>query len=371
MKLISWIRPKSPKLLQLTDAPRRRCRHLPSSLASALPTTAKQTRYLLAVVVVTLLALGFMFELSSLVTSAVDSSRRGPEPIITETTLRIVDYLQRPEACRRHADRTFAVVVVTSHPGNRVQRDTWRENSPAKELADIGLRRVFLLGRINPKQTGYLQANQTSIDDEIELHGDIVQGDFQEAYKNLTLKHLMGLHWAATNCPGASYVIKMDDDIAVDFYQLATRLHTRRPTNSLLGLLQLQLDVVRNPGSKWFVPDDEYSAGTYPNFLSGWAYAASMDAVKDIVSLTTNVNHTFFWIDDVLVTGILAEELGIKRESLTSYYSVYKKPVAARQHAEKAPRATSAAAGRRFQKRGEGRDIRPPMFAQTPRKGDS
>jgi hypothetical protein len=35
-------------------------------------------------------------------------------------------------------------------------------------------------------------------------------------------------------------------------------------------------------------------------------------------------SHPFFWIDDVLLTGIIPQELGLPRQSVSSYYSVYK-----------------------------------------------
>ena len=138
--------------------------------------------------------------------------------------------------------------------------------------------------------TPYPRTNQTMVDAEISAYGDVVQGSFLDAYKNLTLKHVMGLQWASDACPGASYVIKMDDDIAVDFYQLKSLAlaASRQLEGEQLfgGLLQVNLDVVRDTSSKWFVAASTYADKTYPNFLSGWAYVASMGVVRRVLSIS-------------------------------------------------------------------------------------
>ena len=39
---------------------------------------------------------------------------------------------------------------------------------------------------------------------------------FQDTYRNLTLKTVMGLKWSAIFCPQAKFVMKTDDDIFVN-----------------------------------------------------------------------------------------------------------------------------------------------------------
>ena len=39
---------------------------------------------------------------------------------------------------------------------------------------------------------------------------------FQDTYRNLTLKTVMGLKWSAIFCPQARHVMKTDDDIFVN-----------------------------------------------------------------------------------------------------------------------------------------------------------
>ena len=41
---------------------------------------------------------------------------------------------------------------------------------------------------------------QSRVEDEAAQFGDIVQGNFDESYRHLAYKHIMGLKWAATYC---------------------------------------------------------------------------------------------------------------------------------------------------------------------------
>ncbi|KAF0313047.1 Beta-1,3-galactosyltransferase 5 [Amphibalanus amphitrite] len=227
-------------------------------------------------------------------------------------------YVINTDACAAEEDVTM-LIVVTSHEGNQRLRSAWRRLLPAEELGRLGARRVFLLGRPS-QQEGYTSVNESLVELESSQYGDIVQGDFSESYRNLTLKHLMGLRWAADYCPQARYVVKMDDDIAVDVYQLHDKLTERyAPRDLLLGLIHYDMQPVRDPASKWYVPPTEYPGEFYRPFLSGWMYVVSQDVITRL--LTAAESHTNFWIDDVHVTGTLASDAGVRLSSLNAYYT--------------------------------------------------
>jgi hypothetical protein len=46
--------------------------------------------------------------------------------------------------------------------------------------------------------------------------GDIIQFNFCESYRNLTLKTLMGFKWATEFCSNAHFIMKTDDDVYVN-----------------------------------------------------------------------------------------------------------------------------------------------------------
>ena len=64
--------------------------------------------------------------------------------------------------------------------------------------------------------------HQDSIRNESLVHGDIVQGNFLDSYKNLTYKTVMGHMWVSRFCRQAEFVMKADDDIYLDLYGLYT-----------------------------------------------------------------------------------------------------------------------------------------------------
>ncbi|XP_037778008.1 beta-1,3-galactosyltransferase 5-like [Penaeus monodon] len=223
-----------------------------------------------------------------------------------------------------HGSDVFAVVIVHTHPANREVRDIMRAQIPQQDLQDVGVRRVFLLARAEwHDQQLYQQTPQSDIDRENVQNQDIVQGNFKEHYHNLTYKHVMGLQWVTRYCSQAKYIIKMDDDIVVDLYQFRDLLRYRyyERTNLILGLLQVEARPVRNKESKWYVSEAEFADDFYAPFMSGWAYAMTLDAARRIVAESSAV--PYFWIDDVHVTGTLAERTGVKREGLNRFYTLH------------------------------------------------
>ena len=71
---------------------------------------------------------------------------------------------------------------------------------------------------------------QRRLEEESSKHGDLVQGDFLDTYHNLSYKAIMGNLWVAEFCSQAEFVVKTDDDMYVDLYEVHTL--TRRHLNT-------------------------------------------------------------------------------------------------------------------------------------------
>ena len=63
---------------------------------------------------------------------------------------------------------------------------------------------------------------QRSLEEESQEYGDLVQGDFLDNYYNLSYKAIMGNIWAAEFCSQAEFLVKTDDDMFVDMYEVKT-----------------------------------------------------------------------------------------------------------------------------------------------------
>ena len=55
---------------------------------------------------------------------------------------------------------------------------------------------------------------------ESDLHGDLAISGNVDTYQNLTLKTLSAFRWMQTFCPGADFILKIDDDMFIQTQRL-------------------------------------------------------------------------------------------------------------------------------------------------------
>ncbi|PIO67551.1 N-acetyllactosaminide 3-alpha-galactosyltransferase [Teladorsagia circumcincta] len=115
---------------------------------------------------------------------------------------------------------------------------------------------LFSVGRPNSL------SDQKIIEEESLRHGDILQTDFEENYRNITLKHLAELRYLASLCAERVVVVKMDDDVGWDVRQISA--------------------FIRN------------------------------NLTSDDIFCTRFLVFNSFLIDDIFITGVLREGAGVK-----------------------------------------------------------
>jgi hypothetical protein len=219
-----------------------------------------------------------------------------------------------PKQCTQNEE---GVILVHSFAGNFELRSSQR--NAKKELGAEELKFVFVLFYSD-------DVNMDLVSKESNMYSDILLGDREESYKGLVYKHLMGLKWVDKNCSKVTRVIKMDDDISIDFPRLISTAERSLPTTSPLymaGLLQITLPILRSRLSKWGVSEVEMPGTTYPDFLSGWCYLTTPATIRAVLAVYQE-GQAVFWIDDVWVTGILGAKAKVKLISLNLYYTVYR-----------------------------------------------
>lgn len=243
----------------------------------------------------------------------------------------------RPLKGLKEGPETFMLILVTSHAAHSKWRRKLRQAVPQAVLDGLKIKRLFLLakpppkGELREKDVKFGDGSIKDIFEENREFQDILMGDFTEHYTHLTYKHLMGLEWASTFCQNAKFVVKMDDDVLVDYFQLYEML-TKGELGTSWGerdsfifgkILSNQL-VEREPTSKWFVPEKDFPQGEYPPYVSGWAYLTTITTIQDILKATQSENY--FFIDDVFVTGILREKANrsIKLIDMDNHFTHYK-----------------------------------------------
>ena len=134
----------------------------------------------------------------------------------------------------------------------------------------------------------------------------------------MTYKHLMGLKWVTQFCSQSKFVLKVDDDTFVNTMRL---IHFLENHVDEAGTVTLRDTIYcrpfhgivpqRNNTSKHCVTLEEYSASFYPTYCSGLAYITTIQVVTRLHKFSPVTK--FFWIDDIYITGILAEKINAVR----------------------------------------------------------
>ncbi|KAF6036998.1 hypothetical protein EB796_004697 [Bugula neritina] len=164
------------------------------------------------------------------------------------------------------------------------------------------------------------RALQNIIRYESETYGDIVQESFLDSYRNLTYKAIEGAKWTSTYCKSAKLILKTDDDIVVDVHLLFHHIERLRAANRAINntiICKVVSNVlVNHNSSKWKVTVNEYNKTIYPPFCPGYAFVMTADIVPKLYQ--ASFYEKFFWIDDIYLTGLLAQTIKVKHETLKS-----------------------------------------------------
>jgi len=218
--------------------------------------------------------------------------------------------INEPDKCADGRRAPFLVLLISTEArqveARNAIRQTWGNESVAPALGFI---RLFLLGR-NEGELGLLQ--QRTLEAESQRHRDIIQQDFLDTYKNLTIKTLMGMNWVAIHCPQAGYVMKTDSDMFLNTEYLIYKLlrpELKLKNNYFTGNNMRGYAPNRNKDSKWYMPPELYPGEKYPTFCSGTGYVFSGDLAAKIyrASLRIRLLH----LEDVYV-GICLAKLQIE-----------------------------------------------------------
>ncbi|CAN8003749.1 unnamed protein product [Ixodes hexagonus] len=212
--------------------------------------------------------------------------------------------LDKPDLCATQTKVLVLIAVMTASANfnqRRAIRETW-----GKESLQRGFKLVFLLGL--PRYNGL----QRSVLAEDSLFADIVQGNFTDSYRNLTFKSVMMVRWVTSSCPGAEFVLKIDDDMLLNVWDFAPTLSKLRGVRrTIWGMLAQHWTPERNPRSKWYVSRGMYRNATYPDFLTGPSYLLSGDSVPLLARASDRV--PYLYLEDVFLTGLVAEKAGVRR----------------------------------------------------------
>ncbi|XP_045138124.1 beta-1,3-galactosyltransferase 5-like [Portunus trituberculatus] len=231
--------------------------------------------------------------------------------------------------------RLFFVFLVHSKPDHFRQRQAIRATwGGVRDLGDDwGARTVFLLGRGSGgggNEGKGAAPNSAELDiegvvsREAASYGDLVVGSFLDHYHNLTYKHVMALRWAAARCPHATFLVKADDDAFIDvpaLRGLLSRTFSMPPPRLTLACNVLPAGMQPQREGKWAVSHEDYPWSEYPTYCAGLAYVITPALADQLARVAQAGVAPQLWVDDVWVTGLLAEVLRLRPHYLNLRYS--------------------------------------------------
>ncbi|KAF3686785.1 Beta-1,3-galactosyltransferase 2 [Channa argus] len=227
-----------------------------------------------------------------------------PGPYLVEYPYEYHFSINEPQKCEQ--ETPFLVLMVPLAPNNRLHRDIIRNTWGAESVIQGKVVKLFfLLGQ----QTGEgAEGLQQQLLQESKEHQDLIQSNFLDCYKNLTIKTMVMLEWLDSYCSEASYAMKIDSDMFLNVPNLINLLLNAPKTNYMTGLVARGGAVLRDHTSKWYVPEELYPDSQYPRYALGLGYIVSLDLPKKLVKASKHIKALY--IEDVYL-GLCMQYLGI------------------------------------------------------------
>ncbi|KAK6019720.1 N-acetyllactosaminide 3-alpha-galactosyltransferase [Ostertagia ostertagi] len=139
---------------------------------------------------------------------------------------------------------------------------------------------------------------------EHRTYGDILQTNFIDSYRNLTLKTYSYSDYVRQNCMNVKAVLKVDDDLAWNVDKMFNYLSEIDTTGNVLYCRSVKDPLVNRDGrERWRVSKSEYPYKYFPEYCLSPVYAATPMTISALAEATSTVPHlwviTFF--QDVLI----------------------------------------------------------------------
>ena len=205
----------------------------------------------------------------------------GGNPYCLKGSIPLLNSPQKPCTPGQRVHLLFIILSLTTNYEQRnAVRKHWARSSWNQTSAVV--RRVFLLGRTSDRE------EQARIDEEASRYDDVLQGEIEEIYQNLTSKTVMGYTWMRKHCPDADYVMKTDDDMYVNTPALLKYLGQKEAPHSpqMIGdCMQWRNRLYRNPTDHWYLSNEIYPNNIFPPYCCGCGYVVTGSTARDLAEV--------------------------------------------------------------------------------------
>lgn len=205
------------------------------------------------------------------------------------------------------SEKTMILVLVHSSTENFEQREAIRRTwGSIKRFNTCNITIVFILGLPTKPSV------QSKIKQESDRFKDIIQGKFNDTYHNLTIKAVLGLRWATEHCKGLKFIVKVDDDVYLNSFQVYDDLIRNyfNVTRTIICKVRPNGTSKINRKGKWKVDMTEFVNLKYwpVTYCPGHFVVYTADIISELYAVAKMT--PFLWLDDVYVTGLLADRAG-------------------------------------------------------------
>ncbi|KAK6050246.1 N-acetyllactosaminide 3-alpha-galactosyltransferase, partial [Cooperia oncophora] len=210
---------------------------------------------------------------------------------------------------RNYCEHSQYLVIVVTRITEPSVRATFRDTYGRSEQ-NYNFTVVFPLGLSKDEMVN------TDVREEYQLYGDILQTDFIDSYRNLTLKTYSYSNYVRHNCTNVRAVLKVDDDLAWNVGQMFDYLSKIDTVGYVLYCRSVENPLVnRDIRQRWYVQKHEYPCEHFPEYCLSPVYAATPSTISALVEATNKVPH--LWLDDVWSLGIVAKKISASFQPLS------------------------------------------------------
>lgn len=234
-------------------------------------------------------------------------------------------YLKVPTDCDfKGQNVTKLTIIVKSSTENFARRAAIRKTygSPSHGLKNLTSQTFFELGLPNKLST------QKLIDKESSKYGDLLQADFIDTYRNITLKTVMGFEWATKNCLNTDFFLVVDDDVLVSVKNLLPTL-TKYKRDDLLymGEIVKKNKVIRDKKHRHPISNEDLEIEKYPPAINEAAVLYTHRAFQDISYMLPYTKH--IWMDNAFIafaaSAMNIKPIGNRHFHIRNFPKYYKK----------------------------------------------
>ena len=192
--------------------------------------------------------------------------------------------------------------ICDSHTQRNAVRNTWANSAFNHFHTNHDSSLVFLLGACeNPEQ-------QEKLEEEDFYTKDIIQWDFYDSFRNLTVKECLFLQFSKRNLTVVTHIYRGDDDVFVNPIALGEVLNTQVNNNNICAgvVIERALPQRSQEGldSKYFVSRTEYPLEKFPPYVSGEGYIISKELTDKLFNASL---FSYMFSNNDAFVGVLLE----------------------------------------------------------------